>query len=168
MINEIRKGMAVKRFHTSTRLQEETVGHHSANVCAIILRLNPKCSKNLLVRALMHDVPEAYTGDTPATFKWDNPSAKVAIESGERLYINNTGIPNPPISPADTILLKTADMVDLVLSCVEESNRGNKYAIEIARNGIQYLKDMPFYRSYKDQIKAMIKEVQHATNEGKR
>ena len=124
MITEIRNGYNVKRFHTTPRNQQETNGHHSANVCAIILRLDPDCSKDLLVAALMHDVPEAYTGDVPAPFKWDTPSIKAALSGGEFDYIRDNRIPNPKLTAEEVKLLKLADMMDLIFSSLEEMGRG--------------------------------------------
>lgn len=159
MINEIRMGMAVKRFHTTHRTQEETVGHHSANVCAILLRLEPLVSKELLVRALMHDVPEYYTGDVPAPFKWDNAEAKSALNTGELRYIRANDIPSPEIDIYELALLKLADMLDLVLSSLEEVNRGNAYAIKLVENGKRYLENLPAYEKYSVKVKKMMEEV---------
>lgn len=159
MINEIRMGMAVKRFHTTHRTQAETVGHHSANVCAILLRLEPLVSKELLVRALMHDVPEYYTGDVPAPFKWDNAEAKSALNTGELRYIRANDIPSPEIDIYELALLKLADMLDLVLSSLEEVNRGNAYAIKLVENGKRYLENLPAYEKYSVKVKKMMEEV---------
>ena len=141
MITEIRKGFNVKRFHTSNRIQAETNGHHSANVCAIILRIDPNCSRDVLIAALMHDVPEAYTGDVPAPFKWENPDAKHALEVGEMDYVDKHSIPHPHLTDGQMQLLKFADMMDLVLSSLEEMGRGNNYARELVTNGARYLQE---------------------------
>lgn len=159
MINELRLGMAVKRFHTTHRTQQETVGHHSANVCAILLRLEPNVSKDVLVRALMHDVPEYYTGDVPAPFKWDNTEAKSALNTGELRYIRANDIPHPELDIYELALLKLADMLDLVLSSLEEVNRGNAYAIKLVENGKRYLENLPAYEKYSVKVKKMIEEV---------
>ena len=164
MITEIRRGMNVKRFHTTVRLQEETIGHHSANVAAIILRLDPLCSRDLLVAALMHDIAEAYTGDVPAPFKWDYPDIAKGLKEGERSYVRDQYIPNPTLTDAEALLLKLADMLDLVLSSIEEWRKGNAYARVLTNNGIGYLRDMDNYALYEDAINAMIEEVK---NEGK-
>jgi len=142
MITELRGGFNVKRFHTTHRTQEETVGHHSANVAAILLRLDPKCSRDLLVVALMHDIPEVYTGDVPAPFKWDNPDIKQGLDWGEQDYIDDNEIPDPKITPREQKLLKLADMLDLVLSSLEEMGRGNMYAKQLVQNGQEYIAGM--------------------------
>ena len=142
MINEIRSGMNVKRFHTTYRAQEETVGHHSANVAAILLRLAPDCSRNVLVAALVHDVPEVYTGDVPAPFKWDHDLIAEGLKEGEQAYAEANGIPMPELTAEERKLLKLADMMDLILSSIEDWGRGNQSARQLVDNGGQYLTGM--------------------------
>lgn len=143
MITEIRNGNNVKRFHTTSRTQEETVGHHSANVCGIMLRINPDCSRDLLVAALYHDVAEYYTGDVPSPFKWDNPDVKVGLDGGEEAYLKAHNIPQPQyLTVEDIQLLKLADMMDLILSSLEEAGRGNQSALDLVENGGKYITGM--------------------------
>ena len=163
MINEIRRGFNVKRFHTTHRTQEETVGHHSANVCAIMLRLEPSCSRALILAALFHDVAEVYTGDVPAPFKWDNPHIAEGLKQGELEYFRQHNIPAPTewdeLHDEDLALLKLADMLDLMLSSLEEVARGNRYAEDLYMNGCKYLAGMPIYKRYEEKINTMLAEV---------
>ena len=159
MITEIRSGMNVKRFHTTHRTQEETVGHHSANVCAMLLRLDPEVSRDLLVAALMHDVPEVYTGDVPAPFKWENPDVKHGLKGGELSYLEVNNIPSPMLNKAEQTMLKVADMLDLILSSLEEMGRGNVYARELVQNGAAYLEGMTLPQELYDKCNEMVMEV---------
>lgn len=159
MITEIRNGFNVKRFHTTHRTQEESVGHHSANICGILLRLDPSCSRELLVVALMHDVPEVYTGDVPAPFKWDNPDIKQGLDWGEQDYVDDNEIPDPKITTKEQQLLKLADMLDLVLSSLEEAGRGNQAAWELVENGAKYIDDMNLPQDLMVKADTMVTEV---------
>ena len=159
MITEIRRGYNVKRFHTTKRLQEETVGHHSANVAAILLRLDPDCSRNLLVAALVHDVPEAYTGDVPAPCKWDNPHIKEGLNECERAYMQEYELPWPELTEEEQKLLKVADMLELVISCVEELNMGNSYAKTLVRNGQDYILGLDLPEELLVLVNAMVMEA---------
>ena len=159
MIKEIRNGLAVRRYHTTHRILGETVGQHSANVAAIILRIDPECSRELLIAALMHDVAEVYTGDVPAPFKWDSPDAKKALEIGEMLYFNEHAIPWAILEPEEHKLLKFADMLDLVLSSLEELGRGNRYARQLIENGQRYLTDADYPREWMMAAEVMVREV---------
>jgi len=159
VIVEIRNGLHVKRFHTTFRTQEETVGHHSANVASIILRLDPECSRELLIAALMHDVAEVYTGDVPAPFKWDNPHIKSGLDKGEQDYRINNNIQNPTLTIEERQLLKLADMLDLVLSSLEECGRGNASAWELVLNGSDYIGKMGLSNELLQECDTMVTEV---------
>lgn len=159
MITEIRNGHNVKRFHTTERIREETVGHHSAGVASIILRLDPECSKDILVAALMHDVPEAYTGDVPATAKWDHDGLADCLAEMEIAYINGVNIPDVALTVEEMYLLKLADMLDLVLSSLEEMGRGNQYARQLVENGQKAIESMDVSDEIMNQVGLMVMEV---------
>jgi 5'-deoxynucleotidase YfbR-like HD superfamily hydrolase len=138
-----RAANGVKRFHTSYRIRDESVGHHSANVCAILLYLNPECSRELLVYALMHDWPEEYTGDLPAPAKWQNPTLDRALHEAESHYWSHRlGAYPPELSNDELMYLKLADMIDLILSSYDEVHMGNQFACELAQNGEMYIANM--------------------------
>jgi len=130
-----RKGNAVKRFHTVNVLVEETVGHHSANVALLCIRLaGGNTSVNLLKAALQHDLAEQYTGDIPATGKWDFPElARAATRAEERL------LPFIVLSDWEKRVLKQADMLDICYKAAEEMRMGNQDMRRILDNGISYL-----------------------------
>ncbi len=135
------------------------MGHHSASVCAILLRLDPSVSRELLVTALMHDVAEVYTGDIPYPFKRDNDRARDYIVEAEEEWMNEHDIPDPEISPEEYQLLRLADMVDLVLSSLEEVGKGNVYAKQLVVNGEIFLKTMDIWPKYEEAVTHMIYEV---------
>lgn len=139
MINQIRRGMAVIRYHTEPRVRLETVGHHTANLCAILLALDPNVSRNVLIRALVHDVAEAHTGDIPAPAKRDSPGLSSLLMGIEVKYLTEHKIPWPPLSDEEKILLKLADITDLVISSTEEVKLGNSYARQVASKGVGYI-----------------------------
>jgi len=139
----LRDGGAVARFHTS-RIRPQSVAEHSVGVAEVILHIRPTASAGLLRAALRHDVYEAITGDSPATAKWEHPelrSALTVIE--ERLELERSLL--PVLQVMDTQLLKWADMAELVLYCIEEWQRGNRFAAPIIRNGVEALKALPLH-----------------------
>lgn len=161
MISEIRKGFNVKRFHTLPRIQEETVGHHSANVQAIILRLDPECRRELLLAALFHDVGEYYTGDVPYPFKVENEKVKEGLKAGEDHYRFVNAIPNFEIdlSEDEYKLLKLADMLDCALSGIEDKMRGNQCMSRVIVNAELAVKSMGLDDDIMHSIVLMVSEV---------
>lgn len=161
MITEIRNGHNVKRYHTQERIREETVGHHSAGVCGIILRLDRNCSRDLLVAALMHDVQECVTGDIPAPFKREHPAVAPIIRTAENEYDKEHDIPFPhkDLSDKELKLLHLADTLDLVLSSIEEVGRGNNYAKKCIVNGERYIRELNIPKAMMLDVEAMVYEV---------
>jgi 5'-deoxynucleotidase YfbR-like HD superfamily hydrolase len=65
-----RMGSTIRYHGTNPLTHPETVFHHSASVMLILLQTVPaQCSVNLLIAALVHDLPEGVVGDIPAPTK---------------------------------------------------------------------------------------------------
>jgi len=138
LLLEQRKGGNVKRFHTMTMLREHLVSSHSWGVALNVIHIHPQCSASLLKAALWHDVPEYETGDIAAPTKWKHPSLANEVKRIEKDVMESLGI-DIKIMPFEQEILKTADMGDLILSCIEEYQLGNQEGLVIAKRGINYL-----------------------------
>lgn len=139
----IRDGFLVRRYHTVGHLvREETVGHHTANVIALLFFLfDDEPPLEVIKYALHHDVAEAITGDVPATAKWEEPAlAKVLAEMEKKIHQNNDlSLELPPhLEP----IFKFADMADLCLKCVDEMVSGNQFFAEMLGRGMIYLRGL--------------------------
>lgn len=145
----IEKGHGVRRCHTEAVIKEETVGHHSAHVAAILLTMYaPRLpSPELLAAAILHDVPEGYTGDIPANVKMDNPDLAAAYTKLETQWWGaNGGDPKLMLDSDEVHLLKLADMISLARRCIQEDQMGN----ELARS--MYLNIAKYTQEYYDRI----------------
>lgn len=161
-IDKIRLGHATSRYHNCHRLRTETVGHHSAGVAALCLYLRPNCSAALLTRAIMHDVPEGYTGDVPAPVKWDHEGIADGLAEVETAVIREWAIPHPHLTAEEETVLKLADMLDLVMSCIEEVRMGNTYAGRVVQAGLTYIAEMDLPGPLLDRAQKAIAEVRSA------
>lgn len=151
----VRKGGDVKRFHTVTMLREHLVSSHSWGVATLVQDINPACSKELILSALYHDVAEHVTGDVSAVTKWRYPELKEVLDTVEKEVEEDLGI-SVGLTHQEKLLLKFADMADLVLCCVQECRLGNREAVDIVRRGLTYLEDNTWTaecRSYLPKIK---------------
>jgi len=154
-----REANKVLRFHGSPRHQQETIGHHSANVCAILMWLEPDCRKELLVFALMHDWPEVYTGDIPYPAKSDSEQLKMAtLELEEHFWVERLGLIPPELTEAEMYLLKLADMLDLVLSAQDELHMGNLYMDQMVHAGMNYIADMDLPEHLRQKVAEAIEQ----------
>lgn len=167
MIHKWRRGNEVKRFHTVKRLREETVGHHSANVCGILLALDKHCSRDLLVAALTHDLAEQHTGDVPAPAKWESDNLRNTLRHVEVNWLVEHVEPHLTggTSLWEEAMLKLADMTDLVLSCIEEKRMGNAYAVPLINRGMEYIRDLQVNEEYKQKALQMIQEAEQHVSE---
>lgn len=131
-------GFGVRRFHTIPHVvTQETVGHHTAGVMAIIFCLYDQDPPLRLVRAaLYHDVSEWVTGDIPATAKWDFPALKEASERAEEEVMGAAGL-ELVLDLEEAHVLKFADMLSLVIKAHDEVLCGNSFMLVVRRNGIE-------------------------------
>lgn len=147
-MSRLREAAAIRRYHTLRTHRVQTVADHSHGVAMIILAIYPEAQAELLKAALTHDLPEIVTGDIPATAKWAHPelgrieneiSAKFRSENGIQCILSST----------ETDILKWADMMELVLWCIEDVQMGNAYAAEVVERGLAFLrgKDIPTHRA---------------------
>jgi hypothetical protein len=75
---------SVHRWHTNPHLARmlQTNAQHSGSMAALALELWPDCSRDLLKACILHDAPEAVTGDMPWGAKRD-PAIKAAMHHAE-------------------------------------------------------------------------------------
>ncbi len=141
-MNILRQGGYVKRFHTVPTIGDQSVGEHSFQLCLILLSLtNGEASANLLKSALYHDLPEVETGDIPATIKWRHPTLDYTLKELELKFITLYGL-SVELTAQEVILLKFADMLELIQYCLDQLAMGNMNMYPIAMRGIQYLSKM--------------------------
>lgn len=127
----------ILRYHTSPiQAERQTVGAHSYAVSVLIDQLWPDCSKQVILAALYHDVPELILGDIPATAKWDYPQLKSAFEKAEAQVMKDLQL-EFNLSPEEKRMLKMADMLELVMYAGRHIHLHNmKYVME---SGVNYL-----------------------------
>ena len=131
----------VSRFHTVASLNpKQTVGSHSYGVAILVNELWADASKELLQKALYHDVPEVMLGDIPFTAKRNHPEIGDAFKIAEIAVIHEYELKwlYANLSIKDEERLKMADMLDLVLYTHLEGQT-NKEMADICKFGAHYL-----------------------------
>ncbi len=141
----VREAFYVRRYHAVPYvLKEESVGHHTANVIAILFQLyegNPPVE--VIRAALHHDVPELVTGDVPYTAKVRFPELKDTLSWVEGKVATEQGLDLPEDLPGEhELLLHYADMLDLCCKSVDEMSAGNMLFAPILSRGLSVLRDM--------------------------
>lgn len=125
------------RYHTQRTLRSQTVGQHTFNMLMLLQLVAPDSRKEVLQAVMFHDLPEKFTGDTPAPIKRASPALKVLLDELEMdlapLYQDFS------LTPDEHALVKWVDLMELAMFGLEELKMGNRYAEEVASNGLQWL-----------------------------
>lgn len=126
----IRMAGRIRRLHIRPMNgEEQNVAAHTWGVVMILLDLFPDVSRDAIIFALRHDVPEVVTGDIPANVKWDNPELEEALEKREKQFLEamgwktkHTGVPS---WDRENLYIKIADRIELLFFCLEQMYMGN-------------------------------------------
>lgn len=161
VVKTIRAGNAVTRWHTRRMHRYETVGEHTVNVLAIVYALAGTPSPDLIGATLLHDTAEQWTGDVPATAKWEMPTLKENLDALEEKMMHQNMLSVPDITEDEKIVLKWADMLDLCYTCLDELNMGNRSISEVFDRGIEYLKGLPPHPIGLKFLEELLKERRH-------
>lgn len=135
----LRRGGRVKRFHGFHLLMDNPVGHHSFNVITVLIACAPYVSRELLLSAVYHDVPECITGDIPAPFKRAVDGLRGHMEAEEERLLKVYDIQLPHLSSDEARWLKMADSLDGAMHCLEERRLGNRTLDRIFWTFMEYV-----------------------------
>jgi len=157
----------VKRYHATPMFQNETVAEHcyyvallGRAICGILeeqgIRVN---TQRVLEKALIHDIEEMFSGDIIQPFKYSDPSLKKLIDELNTKSLDKAfeGLPKNLAAHfknlwsdykdektfEDTIV-KIADRLSIVALCLEQIKLGNKFMVEVLRNGMKLLSQYKF------------------------
>jgi 5'-deoxynucleotidase YfbR-like HD superfamily hydrolase len=135
-------GSEVKRYHTVTTIQQETVGHHSHGVAMILMILmDDNCPGYLLAEALLHDLAEHQTGDIPSPAKIKYGIGEQVSDLEERL-LRGTNFCRPNIADYERRMLKLADIAQGAMFCAREISLGNSKMRVIFDRYISYAENL--------------------------
>jgi 5'-deoxynucleotidase YfbR-like HD superfamily hydrolase len=136
------KAASVKRFHTVPTINNETVGEHSFGVAMMVIAITDRqCSKELLMAALFHDMAEIAIGDTPFNVKVEFPTVKKALADAEMQWESKNNF-HIPLTDEEKVVLKYADMLQLLYYCLGQRKLGNTNMDVVFRRGVAYLNEL--------------------------
>lgn len=129
----------IRRLHIKPMNgDEQNIAAHSWGVAMILLDLFPAVSRNCLVFALRHDVPEIVTGDIPANVKWEHPPLQNTLEWIEKGFLEKMGWPTEHEGTVhwdkEKTYIRIADRVELLFYCLEQIYMGNLLLMDVFEN----------------------------------
>lgn len=134
----LRRAARVVRYHTVPTVYRQSVGEHTFGIVSILYTVCPNPSGDLVKACVYHDVPEAITGDAPATAKWRHKELETVLKQYEALVAKEFGL-TVSLSDHDARILKYCDLMELIIFSCEEVDSGNTSAAVIMRNGFRAL-----------------------------
>lgn len=142
LLLKLRGGM-VRRYHNEGALIErglvQSVDQHTWRLLVILLHFWPAISREAIIYAIMHDVPEGFSGDAPATVK-RLPAMAEAYRQIEGSYEDFLDLPKrDTITDEEYHKIKIADYLELCLTCARFRPIGA--ADRIFRKGLKFIKD---------------------------
>lgn len=160
MMNIRRLGY-IRRCNNYPTLVPDTVASHSYNVAMLSLAIGAELQEsgmevylgNVMLKALCHDVPEAFTGDVQYHVKHNNPQIENGFDIATRRIVddafsavkNGSGVlkikkaADNSKSGLDGQLVALCDMLDLAIYSYEEIMRGNTMFTSMLRHALHYL-----------------------------
>ena len=149
LVRTLRRAGEVERYHTVGTLRRDTVGTHSHNVailCYILSEGEP--SKDLLMAALLHDIPEVQYGDIPGDMKRVMPEEHLDhLHAAERSFLDELhynyvfGSHFDSLTILEKHILKLSDLFEGLLFCAVERSMGNQSIEFVFRNYSNYILD---------------------------
>lgn len=126
-----REGTAVERCHAIPHSMRYSVGHHSADLAALVAQCwmedhgGAPPSGYLLMACLFHDVPEGVTGDIGSPIK--DRLGHDLTDRIEQQVMRRLGLATlmSSLSSEERRYLHVGDHLELTLWCVEEAGRGH-------------------------------------------
>jgi len=130
-----REGGMVQRCHVIPHQGSYNNAEHTFGILQILRIFAPKwiLDLDLYDAVLNHDVPERWTGDVPAPTKWWSPIIKSEL-AGMEAEIEEHFALVPNLSAEQQKWLKAADLLELWLWAVEQTNMGNKRCQRVVSN----------------------------------
>lgn len=143
-VTRARRAGNVHRFHCYDMVHPENVAQHTFNVMNLLMVMTGgTISHRLLEAALLHDQGEYVTGDIPSPIKRMMGGGASVLNSMEEQAIQMIHVRGTPdLTEWEHTMLKAADNLDGLLTCVREVKRGNTQMAEVASVYAGYLKEL--------------------------
>jgi len=154
---DTRRAGAVKRYHTVSTIGEQTLATHQWGTAMILAYILPGASREALMAALVHDVPEWKYGDTPSPAKRLSADLRKVMEAAEQEELARLSLQQNLVEKEEDAL-KQADLLELLWYCLEQRRLGNTNMNEIFARGVEYTNGLPLLPRAQEMLSYIISE----------
>lgn len=142
--NFIFNGGYSTRYHTADVHNRQDIGNHSFGVawfCELITQ--QRCTKDLIMAALSHDLAEHIVGDIPSPSKRALNIGEM-LDAVEQKHLNEAGVGvySVALNNHEQQVLKFADCLEGMMYCIRERKIGNRNVEIIFERYMSYVKSM--------------------------
>jgi 5'-deoxynucleotidase YfbR-like HD superfamily hydrolase len=152
------------RLHTVRTVEQHTIARHvygSMVVAMELCELNGVAPGPVLQALLYHDAPEVDTGDIPAPVKRASPDMSALLDRMEEVFVAEHSLPIPMLGDLEGFIVKTADTLDLVWTCLRERRLGNK----TQRLSLMFIRALSYLETARHEIKGVSSMCEHLSYE---
>lgn len=150
----------MRRYHQKDGPTTQNLADHSHGVQLLILHIYPEASKDLLIAAIYHDLPEYAIGDMPSPVKND-PDIKVKLELLEKKWLDYVEIKMPKLSETEALILKIADCLECAAYAAFQVHNGNYSYDFVFVKASQFVMDLLTNTLLPDNIKMTVSSMVH-------
>jgi 5'-deoxynucleotidase YfbR-like HD superfamily hydrolase len=141
----IRAAARVERMHINPTLHKQTVGEHTFGVLWLAhLIIAPRVLSSALISVIMvHDVPEAITGDVPAPTIHKYEDIRTGLEQADRDILKRFRLSMPELllTEWEAQVFKFCDRAEFALFMLEEVSDGNSKSLPRARATVAKIRE---------------------------
>lgn len=142
--NFIFSGGYSTRYHTADVHNRQDIGNHSFGVawfCELVTQ--GRCTKDLIMAALSHDLAEHIVGDIPSPSKREL-NLGTMFDAIEQKQLDSAGVGHYglALNSNEQQVLKFADCMEGLMFCIRERKIGNRNVEIIFDRYVSYIKSM--------------------------
>lgn len=150
---------SIVRYHNTGMDKKQTVAEHSCGVALILEKIHP-ATRDLLLMALVHDCPEAITGDIPAPFKWDNPAVKDYLKTSEDAWLlSHRYATEGRFSEEALLALKWADSLEGLWFTTRQARKSDYHARRVRDRWVEAISKYPRLNERADEFFLTLQEL---------
>lgn len=141
------EGGRVQRFHCQALVKPQNVAEHSFYVAALVALMYGDCEGQalrglrILAAALWHDLAEHKIGDVQSPAKRASKELKNILDTMEAASLKTVGLWTN-LDAVEKRMLKMADNLDVLATCLRERTLGNLTLEEVYENNKSYIEKL--------------------------
>jgi len=158
------KTARTRRYHTEPTDQGgQNVADHTFGTMLIMNYLWPYARKEVFIFLMTHDLPESFTGDSPAPAKRKNPKLWALLNEMEEDWLHENEIEVPELDDLEHIQVHVCDGLEALLYSAHQVAQGNRLFGAMVARALKYVgaEADKLHESDASRIRVILQEAKH-------